>query len=263
MLLGPLADVMRAAGPAALAGALSDLARRGAGGRRPRRRRWRWRWRSRSARGGRAWSRSSPRRWSAAPPRWRAQALAFLPEGAKAHLTAAVRGARRRCWRGRSGRRRATGARALAGACGGDVPGGGAAAGAARSRRRRCARPGLPAARGASARAPRFTASLATALRRKEHRLLWRDPWLLSQMGLQALYTLPIAFILWRNGGVTAHAGRRLRADPGRRRRPALRLARLDRALRRGRAGFRRHRAGDARPDRARARSPRSRCRWR
>jgi ABC-2 type transport system permease protein len=55
--------------------------------------------------------------------------------------------------------------------------------------------------------APRFTAHLATALRRKEHRLLWRDPWLLSQMGLQALYTLPIAFILWRNGGVTAEPG--------------------------------------------------------
>jgi len=58
-----------------------------------------------------------------------------------------------------------------------------------------------------NAEAPRFTADLATALRRKEHRLLWRDPWLLSQMGLQALYTLPIAFILWRNGGVTAQPG--------------------------------------------------------
>ena len=56
-------------------------------------------------------------------------------------------------------------------------------------------------------RLPRFSASLPAALRAKEARLLWRDPWLLSQMGLQALYTLPIAFILWRNGGVTAQPG--------------------------------------------------------
>ena len=62
-------------------------------------------------------------------------------------------------------------------------------------------------ANGRAARAPRFTAHLAGALRAKEARLLWRDPWLLSQMGLQALYTLPIAFILWRNGGVTAQPG--------------------------------------------------------
>jgi ABC-2 type transport system permease protein len=62
-------------------------------------------------------------------------------------------------------------------------------------------------ATGGETSAPRFTADLATALRRKERRLLWRDPWLMSQMGLQALYTLPIAFILWRNGGVTAQPG--------------------------------------------------------
>ncbi len=60
---------------------------------------------------------------------------------------------------------------------------------------------------GRAARAPRFTASLPAALRAKEARLLWRDPWLLSQMALQALYTLPIALILWRNGGVTAQPG--------------------------------------------------------
>ncbi len=66
---------------------------------------------------------------------------------------------------------------------------------------------GAPAVSGREGTAPRFTASLTAALRRKEHRLLWRDPWLLSQMGLQALYTLPIAFILWRNGGVTAEPG--------------------------------------------------------
>jgi ABC-2 type transport system permease protein len=66
---------------------------------------------------------------------------------------------------------------------------------------------GAPAAQGRGNGAARFSASLGTALRRKEHRLLWRDPWLLSQMGLQALYSLPIGFILWRNGGVTGQAG--------------------------------------------------------
>jgi ABC-2 type transport system permease protein len=66
---------------------------------------------------------------------------------------------------------------------------------------------GAPAAVGKAAGAARFSASLGAALRRKEQRLLWRDPWLLSQMGLQALYSLPIGFILWRNGGVTGQAG--------------------------------------------------------
>jgi ABC-2 type transport system permease protein len=44
-------------------------------------------------------------------------------------------------------------------------------------------------------------------LRVKEHRLLRRDPWLISQMLLQALYTLPIGLMLWRNGGLTGTAG--------------------------------------------------------
>lgn len=66
---------------------------------------------------------------------------------------------------------------------------------------------GAPAVTGKDSAATRFTADLGGALRRKERRLLWRDPWLLSQMGLQALYTLPIAFILWRNGGITAQPG--------------------------------------------------------
>jgi len=66
---------------------------------------------------------------------------------------------------------------------------------------------GAPAAQGRAKGAARFSASLGAALRRKEQRLLWRDPWLLSQMGLQALYSLPIGFILWRNGGVTGQAG--------------------------------------------------------
>ena len=66
---------------------------------------------------------------------------------------------------------------------------------------------GAPAATGRDNTATRFTADLGAALRRKERRLLWRDPWLMSQMALQALYTLPIAFILWRNGGITAQPG--------------------------------------------------------
>ena len=36
---------------------------------------------------------------------------------------------------------------------------------------------------------------------------MWRDPWLLSQMMLQALYTLPVGVVLWRNGGATGAAG--------------------------------------------------------
>ncbi len=66
---------------------------------------------------------------------------------------------------------------------------------------------GAPAVEGRTKGAARFSASLGAALRAKEQRLLWRDPWLLSQMGLQALYSLPIGFILWRNGGVTGQAG--------------------------------------------------------
>ena len=37
--------------------------------------------------------------------------------------------------------------------------------------------------------------------------MLSRDPWLLSQMLLQAIYTLPVGIILWRQGGVTGHVG--------------------------------------------------------
>jgi ABC-2 type transport system permease protein len=53
----------------------------------------------------------------------------------------------------------------------------------------------------------RFTASPRAALRRKEHRLLWRDPWLLSQMLMQALYTLPVGIVLWRHGGPIGQPG--------------------------------------------------------
>jgi len=40
-----------------------------------------------------------------------------------------------------------------------------------------------------------------SALRRKEWRLLLRDPWLMSQSLMQILYLLPPAFLLWRSFG--------------------------------------------------------------
>ena len=49
----------------------------------------------------------------------------------------------------------------------------------------------------------RFRAGVHANLRVKERRLVWRDPWLLSQILMQILYTLPLSVVLWRNGGVT------------------------------------------------------------
>src|SRR3984885_8680844 len=67
---------------------------------------------------------------------------------------------------------------------------------------------GAPAYAGAAARgASRFGASASTALRIKERRGVWRDPWLMSQLLLQAAYTTPLAVILWRNGGPTGTVG--------------------------------------------------------
>lgn len=43
--------------------------------------------------------------------------------------------------------------------------------------------------------------SRAQTLRMKEWRLLWRDPWLLSQSLMQILYLLPPAVLLWRDFG--------------------------------------------------------------
>ncbi|HEY8574966.1 MAG TPA: permease [Devosia sp.] len=70
------------------------------------------------------------------------------------------------------------------------------------------------AAAGASyARPRRFDAirpfrsgSPRQALRRKEWRLLQRDPWLLSQTLMQILYLLPPALLLWLNFGAEAGA---------------------------------------------------------
>ncbi len=62
---------------------------------------------------------------------------------------------------------------------------------------------GAPAG-GSGHRAQRaFRAGVHANLRAKERRLVWRDPWLLSQILMQILYTLPLSVVLWRNGGVT------------------------------------------------------------
>ena len=46
-----------------------------------------------------------------------------------------------------------------------------------------------------------FRSGPGVALRRKEWRLLRRDPWLPSQLLLQATYTLPLCFVLWQTLG--------------------------------------------------------------
>jgi hypothetical protein len=53
----------------------------------------------------------------------------------------------------------------------------------------------------------KFLAGLGSALRIKEHRLLARDPWLISQMMMQALYTVPVGIVMWRHGGITSAPG--------------------------------------------------------
>ena len=67
---------------------------------------------------------------------------------------------------------------------------------------------GAPAYAGVAARGTsRFDVSAGTALRIKERRVVWRDPWLMSQLLLQAAYTTPLAVILWRGGGPTGTIG--------------------------------------------------------
>ena len=67
---------------------------------------------------------------------------------------------------------------------------------------------GAPANAGVSASGTsRFGASASAALRLKERRVVWRDPWLMSQLLLQAAYTTPLAVILWRGGGPTGTVG--------------------------------------------------------
>jgi len=66
---------------------------------------------------------------------------------------------------------------------------------------------GAPSARSRDTRPAAFRAGLGATLRIKERRLLWRDPWLMSQIALQVVYTLPVSVILWRNGGATGSVG--------------------------------------------------------
>lgn len=49
-----------------------------------------------------------------------------------------------------------------------------------------------------------FRAGVGAALRRKEWRLISRDPYLVSQIFLQVIYTLPISIVLWRSQGSVA-----------------------------------------------------------
>ena len=57
----------------------------------------------------------------------------------------------------------------------------------------------LPSARHHRSRRAFAPGSVATALRRKEWRLLRRDPWLVSQTLTQMLYLIPAALLLMRN----------------------------------------------------------------
>ena len=47
----------------------------------------------------------------------------------------------------------------------------------------------------------RFRGGVGTILRVKEWRLLARDPWLVSQLFLQIVYTLPVSVVIWRSQG--------------------------------------------------------------
>ncbi len=47
----------------------------------------------------------------------------------------------------------------------------------------------------------RFRGGAGASLRRKEWRLISRDPWLASQILLQVIYTMPVSVVLWRAQG--------------------------------------------------------------
>ena len=55
--------------------------------------------------------------------------------------------------------------------------------------------------RQAARAARRFRAGVGPSLRRKEWRLLARDPWLLSQVLLQIIYTAPVSVVIWKSLG--------------------------------------------------------------
>ncbi|GAC1335412.1 MAG: hypothetical protein NVSMB26_19930 [Beijerinckiaceae bacterium] len=61
---------------------------------------------------------------------------------------------------------------------------------------------GVPeAGRRRALRAHHFIGGAGASLRRKEWRLLARDPWLMSQMLLQVIYTLPVSVIIFKAMG--------------------------------------------------------------
>ena len=53
----------------------------------------------------------------------------------------------------------------------------------------------------ANRRNARFRGGAGPSLRRKEWRLMSRDPWLASQILLQIIYTMPVSVVLWRAQG--------------------------------------------------------------
>lgn len=57
-------------------------------------------------------------------------------------------------------------------------------------------------ARSASARTRRFRSGPAASLRRKEWRLLMRDPGLFAQISLQIIYTIPLVLVLVKSGSL-------------------------------------------------------------
>ena len=116
---------------------------------------------------------------------------------------------------------------------------------------------------GSTNRTARFSRSVGAALRAKERRVVWRDPWLKSQLLLQAAYAMPVAGILWRSGGPTGHGRRCLHSGPCRDRGAARGRAVVDRAVGRGCAGFSRHRSDCAkryRTRQSRRHRPADRC---
>ncbi len=60
---------------------------------------------------------------------------------------------------------------------------------------------GAPASAARKTSQKSFRCDRAGALRRKEWRLLARDPYLVSQVLLQSLYTLPVALVIWKTLG--------------------------------------------------------------
>ena len=102
---------------------------------------------------------------------------------------------------------------------------------------RDCPRAGFtptPQRRGTS----RFGASAGTALRIKERRVVWRDPWLMSQLLLQAAYTSAARRHFVAQRRPDGHDRGRLHAGLGGDRGPTCWRAVLGRALGRGRARF-------------------------